>query len=150
MTRATRNNPILSCSHCGDDGHTSGSCPRSGYLTSAPALTCTHCTHLVESDMDHPYNITHRIITCEEHSTTALPPSTTTLPGPANSAAAPVPSTSPSTAAPSPSPSVANSLETGRRMRGVKPEFYKTVYNKVCVLVNNQDRFDFSSRLVTT
>ena len=128
----------LPCSHSGADGHTSDSCPRNGYLISAPALTCPQCTHLIESDVDNPYNITNKIIICEQHSTSAPSPSSATSLDPASSA--PTPSSSSSTAAAPTAPrnpSAPNSLEAGRRMRGVNPSFYKTAYQEICTLVHS-------------
>ena len=82
----TRDNPHYSwhCTHCGNGGHSSDSCPRSNYQAKAPAFLCTKYTHLVESDFDTPYNIIHRIITCDQYSTTATSTSTT-LSGPSTS-----------------------------------------------------------------
>ena len=130
----TRNQPPT-CSHCGSNGHTSESCPRNSYQTSAPALLCTRCTHLVESDLDSPYNITHRIITCDKHSTTAPPPA----PSPPTTAPNPTPSTAaaPSPPAPPTTSRAAPSLVAGRRTRGVNPAFYKKLYGDVCALVHS-------------
>lgn len=133
MPRSTRQTTI--CQHCGNNDHSLDSCPRSSYQTSAPALVCTRCTHLVESDVDSPYNIVHRIITCEEHSTTSPPPATT----PSTSAPNPTPSTAaaPSPPAPPTTSGPALSLVAGRRTRGVNPAFYKKLYSDVCSLVHS-------------
>ena len=120
--------------------------PFQQYLPTAPALQCSQCTHFVESGVDSPYNITHYIVTCDEHSTTAPPPSTSTssgasaanlTSGASTSAAAAATSPLPAPSSRRPSPSASNSLHVGRRMRGVNPGFYKKIYAEVCTLISN-------------
>ena len=64
------------CSHCGNPGHVSDTCPRSDYSTETPALTCPTCVHVVGSAHagENPYQIVHRIIPCPEHVTVTDPP----------------------------------------------------------------------------
>ena len=94
----------------------------------APALTCQACAHLIESDLDAPHKLVHRVVTCVQPSTGAAP-----------SSADPPAGSSSDAVTGSTAPSGTDRLVSGRRLRGVNIKLcnYKKTYSDVCTLVKS-------------